>query len=304
MASSFIELDIDLAWLYGMGGVAYPYLKWQSYLAFVGRRPPENDYAFRTVTAQLFANNQKITDARHIVLNRIIRSQDGYLGEELLDFEFPLDQRRIETLENFRQGGSLTLRLDVQVQVEEYGVLEAKANPRGISHWGLRHLYNMALQENIVIPQSNWISQVLPSIGYGKVLLVEFPAATVESCAALSHSFKALSQAAERHKLGFYDDVAARCRIALDPFFEYIPVEPENSQSRKIPVFKQHWESKLGKATHDWLKATLGGIKGASNVSHHSPNSHFSQLDSQMILSVTTAAIAYIARSLNSEDLK
>ena len=163
----------------------------------------------------------------------------------------------------------------------------------------------MTLQQGFQIPQTHWIERVLPAVGYGKVHIVEFPAAPLDACAALDHSFKALKQAEEKHRLGFYDDAAGKCRLAIEPFFDHEPIiDPTQPESRKKPVLKKSWETKLGKATHDWLKATLGSIKEASNAPHHSPNEHYSQLDSQMILAVTTAVVAYIARTIKPEDLK
>ena len=77
---------------------------------------------------------------------------------------------------------------------------------------------------------------------------------------ALDHSFKALKQAEEKHRLGFYDDAAGKCRLAIEPFFDHEPAA-NHPESRKIPVPKKHWETKLGKATYDWLKARLARSK-------------------------------------------
>jgi hypothetical protein len=109
MRQTFAELDINVSRLHGMGGADYPQLRWQTELAFLNHPAPQNDYAFRTVSAQLYSLHQKIADSRPIFLHRIIRGRDAYLGNELLDFEFPLDFQRIQALENLRQGGSRTL---------------------------------------------------------------------------------------------------------------------------------------------------------------------------------------------------
>ena len=237
-------------------------------------------------------------------MHRLIRGYQPHWGDEYLNFEFPLDARRIEAIERLRQGGSLQCRLDVQVHVDEYGIVPAHVESKRPALWGLLTVHRLTLQEGFQIPQSDWVERVLPNIGYGKVHLLEFPAAPLEACAALDHSFKALKQAEEKHRLGFYDDAAGKCRLAIEPFFDYEPVDPIHPDSRKIPVLKKSWEAKLGKATYDWLKTTLGSIKDASNPPHHSPNEHYSQLDSQMILAITTAVVAYITRTIKPEDLK
>ncbi len=87
-------------------------------------------------------------------------------------------------------------------------------------------------------------------------------------------------------------------------FFDPEAVDPTHPQSRTTPVLKKGWETKLGKATYDWLNGTFGAIKDASNRPHHSPNAHYSQFDSQMILAITTAVVAYAARATDSEEKK
>ncbi len=305
ISRTIAELDIDVSRLSGNGGADYPHLWWQLELALQSPKTPFNDYALRSVAAQLYlASGPKIADARPLSLGLVIHGYQSHGSTECLNFEFPLDARRIESIERHRQGGSLNLRLDVQVYFDEYGILPAHAESKRSQLWGLNHAHRMALQESFQVPQSDWITRVLPNIGYGKVHIVEFPATPLEACAALDHSFKALKQAQEKHRLGFYDDSVGKCRLAIEPFFEFEPVDPTHPESRKKPVLKKSWETKLGQATHDWLKATLGAIKDASNAPHHSPNEHYSQLDSQMILAVTTAVVAYIARTIKPEDLK
>jgi hypothetical protein len=46
----------------------------------------------------------------------------------------------------------------------------------------------------------------------------------------------------------------------------------------------------------------LGSIKGAANPTHHSPNAFYSRFDSQMILAIITAVVAYIARANVMEE--
>jgi hypothetical protein len=305
MGGATVELDIDVSRLCGTGGAEYPHLVWQLQLALTPRKALQTDYAFRSVTAQLyFSGGQKIADARPISLHRVIQGHQAYWGDEYLNFEFPLDARRVEAIEHRRQGGSLQFRLDVQIQVDEYGTIPAHVESKRPALWGLRAIQWLTLQEGFQVQQTDWIERVLPNIGYGKVHIVEFPATPLDACAALDHSFKALKQAEEKHRLGFYDDAAGKCRMAIEPFFDYDPVDPANPDSRKIPVPKKSWETKLGKGTYDWLKSTLGSIKDASNPPHHSPNEHYSQLDSQMILAITTAVVAYVVRTIKPEDMK
>ena len=48
------ELDIDASKLSGSGGADYPHLIWQLQLALIPQKTPQTDYAFRSVTDQLY----------------------------------------------------------------------------------------------------------------------------------------------------------------------------------------------------------------------------------------------------------
>jgi hypothetical protein len=299
MSSTIAELEIDVSRLTGAGGANYPQLWWQLRMSLLPQKAPHTDFALRSAAAQIWsANGEKIADSHSLILDRVIRGYQSYWGEEYLSFEFPLSATQVEGIERLRRGRSLQCQLQVQVHVDEHGLIPAHTESKRPAFWGLVTSHRLTLQEAVEIPQTHWTERVLPNIGYGNVYIVEFPAAALHACAALEHSYKALQQAEEKHRLGFYDDAVGKCRTAIEPFFDLEPVEPGHSASRRIPVLKKHWETKLGKATYEWLKTALGSIKDASNAPHHSPNAHYSQLDSQMILAITTAVVSYITRTL------
>jgi hypothetical protein len=304
LRNTIAELELDTSRVHGAGGIDFPHLRWQTGLNILNDRPPDHDYGFRSITASLYTPNLKIAEASPIYLHQVAHSDQKFQGSELVDFEFPLDMRRVEALERLRNNGPLSLRLDACLQVDEYGFGGVRSQSDASQKWGLRNIYRLAFQETIHISQSHWVEHVLPGLGYGKIHILEFPAAPIESCSSLTQSFKALSQAAEHHKRGLYDDAVAKCRLALDPFFEYSFAIPDNPKSKQIPTLKKHWEKKLGQATYDWLMNATGSLKDASNIVHHSPNNHYGQLESQMILAIATAVVAYVARTLSPEDLK
>ena len=70
---------------------------------------------------------------------------------------------------------------------------------------------------------------------------------------------------------------------------------------RSEEVLKKTWEVKLGKNAYDWLNQTCTHLKGAANAPHHSSNVHYSQLESQMILTITISLIAYIAKTADAK---
>lgn len=287
-----IELDINTSNIWGRGDANYPCIGWQVPMFISFHQKQVKRYAFRGAGAQLQLNGTKIADSHPVSMDRMLRHGESK-HTEYLNLEFPVSNNQIRAIEDFRQGGSLKLQLWVQLHIDEYRPVSVMG---GGEVWELEKLSWAQVQPDIEISQTHWVERVLPHIGYGKIHVVEFPAVPLAACQSLERSFKALKQAEEKHRLGFYDDAVGKCRMALEKFFDYVPVDP-HPESRKIPVLKRSWERKLGKATYDWLNGALGGIKDASNPTHHSPDAHYDQFESQMILAITTAVVAYIARA-------
>lgn len=294
-----IELDKNTSNLWGGGNAGYPCLSWQVPLIISFHQKTGARYVFRIGEAQLRLNSTKIADAQPVIINRIFQHSDGKVSHTL-DLDFPVNAQQVVALERARNGGAVKLDLWIKLHYEE---LRA-AKPLGAEVWELTTLAFTQLQQEIVISQSDWIAHVLPGVGYGKIHVVEFPAVSLEACAALDHSFKSLKQAEEKLRLGFYDDAVGKCRMALDKCFDQVPVDPSNPHSRRIPVLKSSWETRLGKATYTWLNSTLGAIKSAGNPAHHVPDAHYDQLESQMIIAITTAVVAYAARAQTEVESK
>lgn len=211
--------------------------------------------------------------------------------------EFPLDGRRLHELERLRNGGDLALRLDATLVADQLYLLNPERQVMDPYVWAFCERRPMWLQSDITIPREVWIKRVLPQVGYGVVHLVEFPAASIEGFAALKHSYAALSQAEERHRMGYYDDAVGKCRVALEPFFHLVEEDDGKGGKKKVPRLKTSWETKLGGSTFDWLEGSMTALKLAANKNHHSPHAHFDQLESQMVLAITAAVISYAARA-------
>jgi hypothetical protein len=111
--------------------------------------------------------------------------------------------------------------------------------------------------QEITIPRSAWVARVLPQIGYGTVHLLELPAIPMTAVEHYKEAYQALVRAQEHHRQGLYDEAAASCRVALERFFDYPEVTGADQLTRKVPTLKKSWETKLGKATYDWLNSSL-----------------------------------------------
>lgn len=300
------EAEIDETQVFGSGGGYYPRLSILLRVHFSSISTPGSDYYVTGLDARLYhPNTGLVADALPVRLQRIQRPLPGYAAaNEQTYLEFPMDARRVAQLETLRDGKDLSLRLDLMLAVQEHGIIAGDEKTKRPNIWGLKWLQQLVTQVNFTVPRSVWIERVLPQIGHGVIHIVELPAVPIAACSAMQNSYEALRQAQSLHHQGLYDLAVTKCRIALEPFFDYIPVDPTHKDSRKIPKLKKSWETKLGEATFIWLNTALVAIKDAANPTAHSPHAHFDQFESQMLQSITTAVIAYAARTLPTDDKK
>ena len=123
---------------------------------------------------------------------------------------------------------------------------------------------------------------------------MEFPAVALNVFNELQHSYTALQRAHTKFTAGEYDEAIWQCRTAVDPLREELRKIKEGSPDS----LSADWAEEVGPATVDWLLTLLRKTHGVANTPTHSPNTgHFSRLDAQMILTVTTAVVAYVART-------
>jgi len=295
-----IEASINAASVNGTKSAGYARLVFQVKLNIseeVGwhSREKVQAWSFGTLTGELFFGAEKIADIRSYSMNSRRWGGQNYPTDEYLNIEIPLDVRSIEWIELQRAGKSFEATLKINLQVQIFGSNTHTAN----FPCGLLDVSNVQGEISFIVPDTHWRERVLPGLGYGKVMIVELPAVSLESCSALGHSFKALENAQRQFSLGLYDESAGSCRVAFDQFFEQ--VDKGDGSNKTVPKLKKSWETTLGAATYQWLNTALGTIKDATNKPHHSPHNHFDRLGAQMLLTITTTLISYAAQQLSQE---
>lgn len=303
------DVEIGLEEIGGSGGHALPVISLPLRLDF-WLHPTDQKHGaeFLTLSGRLWVAGLFQPHSRVIQLNRTLWSRFQEQKSNLFYLEFPVSPTAIEVLEAQRNGGDLKFTLDARISVRNLRMW-GDPPPEGSFRplwWGYGGTDEVTMQAELVVPRESWL-RVLKGVGYGQVHIMEFPAAPLDACATLDHSFKALQQAQSFHQRGQYDDAVGKCRVALDQFFEFADreqVEGEKTVIRRVPTLKKSWETRLGASTFKWLDEALGAIKEASNKSHHSPNSHFGQAESQMVIAITTAVVAYAARTVEKNAEK
>jgi len=293
-----VRMEIEPATLIGIGGPEYPRLLVPLKISlnpYAQHANQKDDLLILGLRGELALElQQKISDSVSRPFVRLVRE---FPSEAWAHLEFPLASQVLERIEETRQG-DLRFRCDFQLEVTTFGTLRFGGNPDKALP-SLPDIHALTTDCVIEVPQSVWIEKVLPGLGYGKVYWIELPAISLEACAELDHSFKALQQAERRFKFGDYDEAVAHCRKALEP----IRRELQKLKTKSGDALAPDYAEKIGNSTVTWLTEVLGKTYGVANTPAHSPQTgHFNRLDAQMLLTITASVIAFLARSGFGQD--
>jgi hypothetical protein len=264
---------------------------------------PRSGIRFGPLRGQIELAHRPFAVAPPVNVNLLLRADYAAMSDQLYYLEFSLDAARIAFLEKVRAGGDLKLKINLTLTVEKLFALHDGPIPHD-AIWGSVNRLDVTWHDEITVPRSSWVSRVLPQIGYGTIHLIELPAIPLAAVENFKAAFESLTQAQEHHKHGLYDEAVAKCRVALEHFFERHEVTGSDKLTRLVPKLKSSWETKLGKVTYDWLNGSLAAIKGATNPTHHAPGPHYDQLEAQVLIAVTIAVVAYAAKHDLPADMK
>ncbi len=237
-----------------------------------------------------------IADTRPLFLNISLESEKT-LPNQLVQLEIPLDRVRLAFINRQRNGRDVKLRLDMELMVDELIQIGKTGGYPNSAVCGLAHHRKMWKQIHIEIPRSVWLEKVLSNTQFGRVHIIELPLVPIENRAGLKKSFDALAQAQKLESEGYYQESVGKCRIALEPFFETVEKTDEKGGKKTVPALKAAWQTRLGKATYDWLNASFIALKGPANQAVHLSSTGFDQIETQMFLAVTTAVVAYAIKT-------
>lgn len=301
-----VTAEIDSTAVRGDGGVEYPRLIVPIKLKVLPLKDPGRggqDLLLLNFNAQLFVEgrNSKIADSTQKSFQVLV---EGYELEPRLDLEFVLDRFRVERIEQLRKK-DISFRLDFQLAFGTFGPpTRYQHQPSKTGPASAERISNLGVLEanlNLTVPQSIWVDRILLGLGFGVIQLLEIPVISLEQCQALQHSWQALKRADEQFRLGDYDEAVGLCRTAVDPIRNKLKklkeAQPDSLATDCV--------EKYGTATLDWLITILGKTHGVANTPHHSPHTgHFNRFDAQMILTIVSNVIAYVARFDLATDVK
>ncbi len=290
------DVSVQPGGAYGTGCFESPILVVPLVINFTGPQAKGSALYFREIRCRVSPMDQSyIAENRPNHLNYILRTGGSLPNSQVL-LEIPLDQLRLSRIDHLRKGGDLKLRLDTELIADELVQIGDSGKFPDPEVWGFKRQHIAHQHIHVVIPRSNWVQQVLPNTYFGKIHIIELPTIPIASCAALQQSYDALQQASKLVNEGYFQEAVAKCRIALQPFFEIGERPDDSGKMREVPVLKRSWEKRIGKATYDWLDSSLAGLKGPGNDAAHRSSISFGQLEAQMILTVTVAVVAYAVK--------
>lgn len=296
------ELSTDPTWIWATECSERPLLTTSFRLLLRGPRIAGRGYDFRTLQCRLSPFDKTyIADSLPARIDLCQRA-----GTETTDrcvqVNIPLDASRIAVIERMRQAGDVRLRFDFELLFEEVVELaQISEHGQQVPVWGLKEHFRSQAQVTLEVNRSVWLDRILPQTGYGKVHLIELPAIPIARVASCAKAFQALQAAQEHHKHGFYNAAALNCRQALDSLLTAKREVGEGKDKKVISVLDERWKIRLGESTYNWLNDALGALKRPGNELAHGERSNFDQFESQMLQAITTALIAYAARSPNVE---
>ena len=289
------EVSLDGQQVYGSGRPEWPLLCLHATVLLRGPREAARSYLFRKISCRLSPfDTVYIAESRITKLDHLLKTGEVRTGQNA-QVEIPLDLHRLSQIEKLRKSGDVRFRFDFTLDYDEVAQLSETKNSIGQSEpiWGLIAHRHAAGHVTVTIPRSVWADSILPNAGYGKIHFIELPVISLESSKELAASFKALEEAREHHKHGFYKAAVLNCRQALEGILK---AKAKGKDGNLIPVLEEKWRVRLGDATYTWLNDSFGALKRPANDVVHGSEKPIDQFDSLMIQSLTTTLLAYAGR--------
>jgi hypothetical protein len=246
------------------------------------------DVLFTKGHLSLEKNGIKISENIAVPNVTISKSRPSFESQ----LEFSISHEIISKIEKNRNG-DLFLLLSVALQAAIHEEITFPNNQKRsfVSGFDKGHGHI-----NFHIPQSQWVSNILPQTGFDCFKIIELPTTSLLVPKEYKKSLDELDVARKYYLNGDYDKVVAHCRSALDPF----KLSKGKIQSYIKSKSEFDWLNVMLEATDEWLIKIVKSTSHFTSKAHHIPSvGHFDQSQAEIITMMTTAIIAYIGRLQN-----
>jgi hypothetical protein len=210
-----------------------------------------------------------------------------------IPLSIPLNAYQLRQIEEQRVG-DLSLRFDFTFEFAKHCPVSRKQSNPPIEKFEATYL-----SMGVNIPRSDWVDKVLPSLGYGKIYLVEVPTpekAFDGTIVGVVEEF----QHAQQHMLhGDYNKTLNHCRNALERLSNMRKYEGSKnppSFADKIDYLLTVLPGAPTGARREHLARLLKDLYGLTSMPEHPSPPHFTRDDAEMTLLNTVAVLSYIGK--------
>lgn len=246
---------------------------------------PKNGQTLQLISAKsvLSANNREIHIGGDIQLSSMHIRDNAALN---LYFRIPMTDAKIHQIEKARDG-DLLLTINFELQMGKYEILMQEQRT------ALTEIITGSGHATFTIEQSAWVNKMLPNLGYNRIRLMEIPNYSTIIPEDYAKSISEFDQAQDYFLKGDYDKTVSHCRVALDPFKANKNLDKLKEYLKSQSEIK--WAKAIIDATETWLDVLLKETYQFTSKTHHIPSTgHFSRIEAEIILLITTSIVAYI----------
>lgn len=238
----------------------------------------ENILRFHDASAKVFVsttNTPQRTLGVAFPESPVLIQSVKYSNSRQSQFEIQLSASSLAAIENLRNGGDLSFKLQLR------GMASDLQNSESV-------------QDEIQIPvsQSDWIKH-LKQAGFVDTLLFEIPVPPTSTNDALKTAVDHLKKARDLFLAGHYDETVAKCRLALDKV--KAGTNQEERQLKAVKAFKSGDGQQM--RTEERLLLLREAAAHFTQLAHHDLSvdeiSQYSRADSLAVLGVTAALLAH-----------
>jgi hypothetical protein len=294
--ASGISLDVD--GIRGEGGPEFPHLIVP--LEFT-LRPSEDRGKIRAFSLLWLQCHLYVNDVRIGIgfSGPIAEYSWPPLSACSVGIEVPLDPYRLEKIEE-RRRDNVNCRLAGSGLVAEHPpVPKAGPNEQQEYRKDVANFTRGTFYINFTVPRSHWADKILPSLGYGKVELIEIPIPEKIIPDIFKNALDQLIQGRNYFLQGDYDKAVEHCRNALEPLRNKDLLA---SIKALLTDSKYEWVTEVGEATFDWIDKIYKKTRDITNIPHHPPLiGYFGRFEANAILMVTTALLSYTGKLLKQK---
>jgi hypothetical protein len=210
--------------------------------------------------------------------------------------EVPLDLFAIERIEQSREGelrAALTFRGYFAIHISE-------GSDKGL---GVHRFQTVAIEPIVfTIAKSQWVEQILPQLGNGRLELIEVRLPDGFRAEGLPKAVQEVRMARSYLDNGDWDKAVAHCRNVLEAILDSRQLQlPQASKfGLKVDTFiGEVLGAKLGEKQSKLLAEEMKLLwEVCSKAAHPSPPDYFKRADTNFIVRNTTAILEYVGRLL------